>query len=221
MKIELGNTVFVFDLDDTLYKESDYHNSGVRAVSNTIKKVYGFDATPYLNALIESGETDIWGSLCNKLGLPETVKQSIVWEYRLHKPDLYLERKVKELLGWLESESAGVAILTDGRSITQRLKAEALGLSHLPIYISEEYSSAKPDPARFELIKNTYTGHNFIYVGDNPAKDFLAPNRLGWITFALKGDIKNIHSQDISNLDEHYLPNYWISELEELRKFIC
>ncbi|GHA27820.1 hypothetical protein GCM10007082_30070 [Oceanisphaera arctica] len=48
MKINLKNTVFVFYLDDTLYKEAEYHASGIRAVLRTIRKIYGFDAQSYL-----------------------------------------------------------------------------------------------------------------------------------------------------------------------------
>jgi putative hydrolase of the HAD superfamily len=33
----------------------------------------------------------------------------------------------------------------------------------------------------------------FLYVGDNPDKDFLAPNRLGWTTVMVR-DERNLHS---------------------------
>lgn len=221
MKVDIKKTVFVFDLDDTLYKEADYHTSGIRAVANVINKVYDFDAESYFKDKVNSGEADLWGAVCEQLKLPETVKQSIIWEYRLHKPEITLETDIRVLLDWLEHEAAGLAILTDGRSMTQRLKAGALGLSHIPIYISEEYGAAKPDVTRFELIQNKYLDYDCIYIGDNPAKDFLAPNLLGWKTLGLTGDNRNIHSQDTSILDKNYLPDCWISKLEELKKIIC
>lgn len=221
MKINTADTVFVFDLDDTLYKEADYHISGVQAVSRKFQQVYGVDPEPYLQAKIEDGETDIWGSLCNHFQLPATVKDSLIWEYRLHTPNIQLPDSTKSLLRWLEEKSAGVAILTDGRSVTQRLKINALGLNHLPIFISDEYGQIKPDPLRFKSIEHQYPNKNYIYIADNLSKDFLAPNDLGWKTFGLKNDGRNIHPQNITNFDQPYLPDYWLLELEELKGFIC
>ena len=220
MKINLQQTVFVFDLDDTLYKEADYHASGVKAVAHKVKQVYSYDAESYLHALIASGETDLWGSLCRYFELPHTVKESLIWEYRLHRPDISLAASNRELLDGLEKNSAGVAILTDGRSVTQRLKINALGLSHLPAFISDEHGEMKPDPLRFQCIESQFPDKNYIYIGDNPAKDFLAPNNLGWKTFCLKDDGRNIHSQDISSLQDAYLPDYWLSEITELTEFV-
>ena len=38
--IQLSKSVIVLDLDDTLYKEADYQNSGFREVTKYIKKNY-------------------------------------------------------------------------------------------------------------------------------------------------------------------------------------
>lgn len=221
MKMDIKSTVIVFDLDDTLYKEADYHASGVSFVAKRIKKLYGVEVDDFLHYTISVGERDLWGALCKELKLPDAVKSSIVWEYRLHNPVISLAPSVIELLEWLQQQSAGLAILTDGRSITQRLKAAALGLSKIPIYISEEYGAPKPDPARFQLIEKVNPDKKYIYIGDNPQKDFLAPNNLGWTTLGLHGDARNIHSQDIENIDSGYLPHRWISKLEELRSLTC
>ena len=35
----------------------------------------------------------------------------------------------------------------------------------------------------------------FIYVGDNPAKDFVVPAMLGWDTYCLRSRPGNIHPQ--------------------------
>lgn len=221
MKIDLVNTVFVFDLDDTLYKEADYHASGVLAVSSKVNSVYGLDADAYLQEQVALGQADLWGSLCSYFNLPSSVKESLVWEYRLHVPKIKLGDDVLKLINWLKQESAGVAVLTDGRSVTQRLKINALGLSNLPAFISDEHGAMKPDPLRFKLIEKEFPDKNYIYIGDNPAKDFLAPNSLDWKTIGLKGDQRNIHSQDVTTLDKSYLPDCWLSELKELKGFIC
>lgn len=221
MNISLKNTVFVFDLDDTLYKEADYHASGVRAVAKKVTSLYGVDVHSYLQSCIKHDEADLWGALCLHLDLPLTEKQSFIWEYRLHQPDITLSRANQNLLALLEETAAGLAILTDGRSTTQRLKLKALGLAHLPCFISGEHGGAdKPDPRRFQQIANKFPNYDYLYIGDNPNKDFLAPNQLRWKTCGLTGDHRNIYSQEVSHLDKSYWPQYWITELTELTDLI-
>ena len=41
-------------------------------------------------------------------------------------------------------------------------------------------------------------GNRFVYVGDNPAKDFVAPNARGWTTVQVKRDTRGIHDADRS-----------------------
>ena len=113
----------------------------------------------------------------------------------------------------------GIVILTDGRSITQRLKIAALGLEKYPVYISEEWNSEKPCEKRFQAIMAEHPAQQYIYIGDNPQKDFLAPN-MGWLTVGLRGDKQNIHSQKIDGLVEDYLPAVWIGGLVEIMEFV-
>lgn len=221
MKISVKDTVFVFDLDDTLYKEADYHASGLDSVACLIKSIYHQDVSEYLSKQVASGVKDFLGSLCRDWNLPDTIKESLIWQYRLHTPRIRLDDSVIELISWLEINSAGVVILTDGRSVTQRLKINALGLAHLPFFISDEYGEIKPDPTRFCLINENFPSAHSIYIGDNLAKDFLAPNNLGWTTFCLKDNGRNIHSQHLPDISDEYLPNYWLTRLEELKEFLC
>ena len=111
--------------------------------------------------------------------------------------------------------------MTDGRSVTQRLKLEALGLGGLPVYISEEYGEPKPCPIRFELIADSYPGRNLVYVGDNPKKDFVTPNRMGWTTFGVVNAGRNVHSQELGRLEKKFHPDYWIECVEDLQLFLC
>ena len=45
----------------------------------------------------------------------------------------------------------------------------------------------KPSPAPYEKIMAAIpgAGGDFVYVADNPQKDFIAPNRLGWRTIQI------------------------------------
>lgn len=213
-------TVVVLDLDDTIYKEADYHASGMREVCNWIEELYDKSLADELEVLKSHSERDLLAALCQFAGLPLSVKESLLWIYRLHEPSIYLNPEAKETIDLLES-LCRVAILTDGRSVTQRRKIKSLGLSHLPVYISEEYVSEKPSPLRFDLIMRDLPARDYVYVADNPKKDFLAPNALNWKTIGLIGDKRNIHSQDCAGMSVEQLPKKWISSLHELIALIC
>jgi len=221
MKIDTSNTVFVFDLDDTLYREVDYCYSGFSYISNVIKNIYRVDILKKLIYLFKAGRKDIFDEICRDLKLSIEVKESLVWMYRTHIPSIELLPSTLELIRELESNSSAVCILSDGRSLTQRLKMSALELGHIPSYISEEYGEIKPGLKRYKLIQDIYQKKEYIYVGDNPSKDFIAPNILGWLSIGIKGGDWNIHPQNINKSNIEYQPSIWINDIEELREFLC
>ena len=140
--------------------------------------------------------------------------------YRYHKPNIALNLRAEKFIESALDNFGKVVILTDGRSISQRLKLESLSLLEIPVFISEEWNSTKPDNKRFVAIMERYTTcSNFCYVADNPSKDFVAPNALDWISICLKGDQNNIHSQDENSIKEEHLPHYWVNNLSEIN--IC
>ena len=214
--LKLSETVFVLDLDDTLYQEADYQASGFKEVVCKIQEIYGKNLENDLIRLIREGSTDVLEELCKVAGLPNSVKYAFLWIYRLHHPNISLEPDVEDFVYLLKRRAAGVAILTDGRSFSQRIKLKALGLSQFPAYISEEYGDQKPSSTRFEAVISDIPAKQYIYIADNPEKDFLAPNKLGWQTIGVMDKGKNIHFQIVEGLPNEYLPSFWIGSLNEL-----
>jgi putative hydrolase of the HAD superfamily len=221
MPSELAQTVVVLDLDDTLYPEADYHASGVRAVCEIVEALYGKQLLSQLQTLHAQGEQDLWGAICRITGMPLTVKNSLLWIYRLHMPIISLSNEIKMVIKYLEANCCAVAILTDGRSISQRQKLRALNLSHLPLYISEEYGSEKPNVLRYKRIMQDFPAQIYVYVGDNPNKDFIGPNSLGWKSIGLRGGKHNVHSQACEDLPLENLPQIWIDSLNKLIGSLC
>ncbi len=213
-------TVFVFDLDDTLYQEADYRESGLREICLWIQKYYEKSIAAQLNVCAAQGEDDLLGAACHLAGLPESVKESLLWIYRLHVPNIQLKESVKQTIQYLESV-ARVAILTDGRSVTQRLKLKALGLAHLPAYISEDYNSEKPHPLRFQKLMQDMPAQHYVYLADNPKKDFVAANTLGWMTIGIRGTEKNIHRYNNNIFLFSYLPVAWIDNICEVNYLVA
>jgi putative hydrolase of the HAD superfamily len=211
----IKQSTLVFDLDDTLYKELDYQRSGVTTVSDHIKSLYGMDIKDQLIDAMQE-RADIWSLACDLLNLPIETKETFLWIYRLHDPKISMTPSAKKAIERISKIAKNIAILTDGRSFTQRKKLEALGLSHIPAFISEEYQSVKPSNKRFAIIMDEFTADNYVYIGDNPKKDFIAPNSLNWITVCLHPSNDNVHQYDINTIDEQRLPRFWIKSLDEL-----
>ena len=185
---------FVFDLDDTLYPEREFVSSCFVWFANAVGDAA---AKSTLEASFEAGDKDPIGSLCTDREIDNAEKKRLVAEMRAHSPDISLASDAGRLLERLRIEGRGFSIITNGRSVTQRRKLEALGLldAHT-ITISEEVGAEKPDPAIYAPAVEAYPNARCIYVGDNPRKDFITPNKLGWLSVMRRHDGRGIHAQD-------------------------
>ena len=210
-------TVVCFDLDDTLYKEIDFVKSGFRLISESEQRP---DLLPKMMGWRDKGE-DVFFNLNKAIG-KETSKSEYLKIYRYHIPKITLSEGVEETLDELKSREVILGLITDGRSETQRNKIKALGLGRWfendDIIISEEFGSEKTDERNFRFFMKKYPKMNYYYFGDNPKKDFVVPNRLGWKTVILKDDGRNIHKQEAAPVE--YLPQITITSIGELLDFI-
>lgn len=222
--------VICFDLDDTLYKEIDYLMSAYREVAEYAAgqctgcsdSVY-FLAIKAYNRMLDAYHQGLnaFEELNKFLGL-ELPVSDYLYIYRHHKPKIALSEDVVQTLDALKAEGVHIGLITDGRSIQQRNKIEALGLGrwieNADIVISEEFGSEKPALANYEYFMKRYPHcQSFIYVGDNVKKDFIAPNRLGWETIGLMDDGRNIHGQIVSGIESERLPKKWMLKMSELK----
>jgi len=221
MKVDLSQAVVVFDLDDTLYPEWEYQTSGIEIVASELLALRGIDSREVLLRWRDAGEKNLWGMLCQKFQFDSQMIPSLLWIYRLHYPKIHLTPEIKRTLMVIEEGTHQVAVLTDGRSVTQRKKLKALGLSQWPAYISEEWNSSKPESLRFRQIMLDYPAKHYIYVGDNPIKDFLAPNQLGWLTIGVEPHELSVHKQPFESLSAEHYPSRWIPTLNELMNSLC
>ena len=186
----------VFDLDDTLYLERDYVRSGYRAVARHLARSLGRTdpLDDWLWDRFRSGRSAGALDAMNEafgLGLSAGQIADLVGVYREHVPDIHPCPGVPELLADLD-RSRRLALLTDGFLPAQKLKLQALGLARRfeAVVFTEELGRAcwKPSPAGFQAVRDRLdVPHEACaYVADNPAKDFIAPNRLGWRTVQLR-----------------------------------
>lgn len=214
----MPNKVIVFDLEDTLYQEIDFLKSGYHAVADYLTRNLGIsDLYEEMMEAYQAGEKDVFQKVLDKHHLTLD-KSELLDIYRYHIPQIHLDGMVRSVLEQLQG-NCHLALITDGRPKTKKNIINALGLSDFfdgsDIYISEEVGHLKTAPYSFEKIMETYPQSQYVYVGDNPIKDFLVPNRLGWMTVCLLDHGQNIHSQDFS-LATEFLPQRKIKVITEL-----
>ena len=175
----------IFDLDDTLYSEKEYVKSGYKAVSDYL----GGEYEEKLWSFFEAGKPAI-DELLKELER-ENEKAKVLEVYRLHKPVIHLYTGVAELIEELKARGVKVGIITDGRPEGQRNKLEALGLDVDDVIITDELGGVqfrKPCDIAFRIMMTRWRLNpaDIVYVGDNPVKDFQAPQQLGMRSLWLK-----------------------------------
>ncbi len=224
------HTLVAFDLDDTLYNEIDYlqsayHEIAVYAATNAGRdlsegeRVYEDMLRAYRN------RGNAFQRLNEALNA-HTPVDTYLQMYRSHRPNIHLAPEVRETLDALSAAGCTLALITDGRSLQQRNKIAALGLDRwiadADIVISEEIGSEKPDEANYHRLMELHPdAARFVYVGDNPKKDFLAPNKLSWTTVCLLDNGENIHQQCFDGLPSQYQPQHCLSSLSELKRMLA
>ncbi len=223
--------VFCFDLDDTLSKEIRYLESAYREIaqfavshSDGCSDQVSLSSKAY-NIMLEAYHDgkNAFECLNEFLGLQLPVFEYLQM-YHSHQPKIELSTEVVDTLDNLKADGCVLGLISDGRSVQQRNKFNALGLDKWlasdNIVISEEFGSEKPSLANYVYFMKKYPAATYIYVGDNPKKDFVGANELGWTTICLLDDGENIHRQDFANISEKYLPSYSICNINELNNII-
>lgn len=208
----------VFDLDDTLYPEIDYSRSALKFVGDLVEAAFTEkNVTTFLFQKFEDGERDAIGVLWAERGLPNSLKSQVLTAMHGHRPEIELPPSSVKILKVLAERRIQWSILTDGRSLTQRRKIEALGLTGASgIYISEERGVSKPGLRAFtQIMDNQPEAKTFCHVADNPEKDFVTPNALGWNTVMLVDCDHNIHPQN-GNVPSAFRAKLEVRELTEL-----
>jgi putative hydrolase of the HAD superfamily len=189
LRMNKQNVCVVFDLDDTLYLERDYVRSGFRAVGIWCAERLGLEGVQeQAQALFDQGRRgDIFDAALDRLGVgrdAETVS-TMVQIYRHHAPHINLLPDVVKCLARLQ-DRAYLGLLTDGNAVSQWAKIDALGLRGRfdTTVITGEWGIEffKPHVRGYRYLESQLgmCRGRFVYVADNPIKDFSAPYTLGW-----------------------------------------
>jgi|AntAceMinimDraft_1070359.scaffolds.fasta_scaffold06158_3 putative hydrolase of the HAD superfamily len=198
----------IFDLDDTLYDEKTYVNSGLCAVAKYGEVKFGWNAADSLKYMQEhlkfQGRGKIFDDwLQNKGRYSRTNVEACIRKYRNHPPEIELYSYTKTVL----DKYYGVLplyLVTDGHKEAQKNKIKALNLDKYfkRIFVTHRFGirNSKPSLHCFEIIRKTEKCEwsQLIYVGDNPMKDFVSLNRVGAKTIRV---LTGSHANLVANLE--------------------
>lgn len=197
--------------------------SGFSAVANALMQIYGWEAEDSLsymqNILITKGRGAVFNALLDFHGvLTKKGVRKCVSLYRHHRPSIQLDYEGEKFLRACPRKPY---LVTDGHKVVQAKKVEALGIasSFKKIYITHRYGvcHAKPSSYCFDLIRRAEScdWSDLIYVGDNPAKDFVSLNALGAKTIRV---LSGAHSNVVA--DSGFDARYRINSMKELKPLL-
>ena len=111
------------------------------------------------------------------------------------------------MLQTLRNAAYRLAVISDGPLQSQRAKVDALGLESLVdrILLTDAWGPDfwKPHQRAFKLIEAEWncSPSELAYVGDNPTKDFAAPNSRGWLTIRLRLEGQRLNGLAAASVD--------------------
>lgn len=216
----------IFDLDDTLYDESSYVSQAFDQVATYLSQKYGISKQEIFEKMKYEldchGRGKIFDRVCEYFSLQESIKD-LVHIYRNTVPDLNLYPDSEDILNKLKRTGIRTGIITDGCSVVQHKKLDALGLKKIIDYIivTDDFGPDYWKPSRKPYLDMLKTlgcepGQS-IYVGDNPHKDFLGAKAIGMKTVRIKRQKGMFIHTDLS---KEYEANKTITNLLVLEELL-
>jgi putative hydrolase of the HAD superfamily len=188
----------LLDLDDTLYPERSYFESGLTAVAEWLTRD-GREATEarliqLMYDVRDHGRKGVLDRIPCPAGQdPVGWKAALLQVYRTHMPRLIPFSDVDGFIARTRLEGYRIGLVTDGKSCVQWRKLVALGLASRfdAVICTEDLDTRKPDVKPF-LAAAALLGVKAdacVYLSDDPSKDFIGPNRLGMKTVQVRRDL--------------------------------
>jgi putative hydrolase of the HAD superfamily len=180
--------ILIFDLDDTLYEERLFVESGFRAVADFGRDHFGLNCIESFDFMIRTLEQEGRGAIFDKWLITNgRYKKKRVYDcirvYRCHSPNIHINEHAQRILPLISHKS--LYLVTDGHKLVQDIKIKSLGIDHFfkRIFITHRYGIKyeKPSLYCFECIRRRErcSWEEMMYIGDNPAKDFVNLNKVG------------------------------------------
>ena len=217
--------ILVFDLDDTLYPEITYVHSGLRAVAEHLEKHQGLCAQEsfahMLHALEQHGRGQVFDQLLKSTNLFSKARvRQCLSIYRQHHPAIKLYQDALIFLQQWQHK-VPLYLVTDGNKHTQVAKISALKIDDFfkKMFITRRYGLDKEKPSLYcfeKICRLERCGFDqLVYVGDNPAKDFVNLKKAGGLTVRM---LKGMHKDVVA--DQQHDADYHVHDFIELEQVL-
>lgn len=165
----------IFDLDNTLYRETDYLFAAYERIGNHLAGGNYARAMEYSHFLcrsfVEEGRKELFQRLIAKYELVTPIDEllSILWQTEC---SLELYPQMKQCIASLLAQQIEVAVLTNGQVVQQKQKVANLRLQELFPEIQVLYAAeiaAKPSPLAVEQLvhEKGVTKKQTVLIGDS------------------------------------------------------
>ena len=218
----------IFDLDDTLYPQSEYTRQCMYFSCQIIKKYFDIPIEKLKNGIdevlnrngIESKHNydDLWKllNIDGKKYFPE-----ILQSFRSAKPNIKPFKNTIEVLKHLKNKGYTLSIITDGPINIQKYKIENLGIKDFftKIIYTDSFGpeGRKPNDIGFKTLLNELKakGCECVYIGNDPNKDFIPAKKTCMHSIRiLQGEYKDIR------LNKETEAEFEINEISEIENIL-
>ncbi|MEZ5817292.1 MAG: HAD family hydrolase [Hyphomicrobiaceae bacterium] len=217
----------IFDLDDTLYPERQYAIEGFRAAARWAESEFALTGlAEEMTALLDAGMLGKLFATVLARHVPDHTPDQLQAFHEAYRrcdnPELTLFEDARQALDRYQRQGP-IGLITDGTHRVQAKKVRALGIGHrfAKIVYTDSLGSDrayfKPHRRAFDEMTAALgdPSDRYVYVGDNPAKDFVAPNAMGWTSVLVhRDDHPRIH--DVAKVATGGEPHFTVQSLTEL-----
>lgn len=217
--------LIVFDLDDTLYDEFQFVQNGFKEVAKYLSNKYAIHVDELYKVMLELlnkyGRGTIFNKLCEKYNFNEEI-MNLVEIYRNAKGKFKLYDDSYEVLKKLQ-HNYKLGIITDGKAAVQWNKIKCLGIENFfdKIIVTDDFGREywKPHEYSYKKMLEYFKCEpkEAIYIGDNPAKDFIGARKVGFYTVRI---IRECGDNMKLEEEKGYEADFTINNLKELINII-
>jgi HAD superfamily hydrolase (TIGR01549 family) len=181
-------SLFIFDLDNTIYNEEDYLFQAYMAIADRFAHIIpDYNSKELYNILkdlyFKEGREKLFDKFLNIVNLDKSYLTDCLNILRTFKPEkpLFINKEVQEFIRSLESMGKSIFILTNGNTDQQKNKIRNIlwdGLDENIRFIYADEIESKPSPAGVLYILRI-TGiesKSAIFIGDRETDRICAEN---------------------------------------------
>lgn len=195
--------IFIYDLDNTIYRESDYLYEIIKIFSNLFNLNINQDISSYfIEENLNRRQKDLLSNLynlCYKRQISNHEHEILFKIYSSAKVRINIFYKMSDVLKL--SKKYGYNILcTNGKRLVQENKIKLLGIEKFfdRIIILEDFFKQKPNPAEIKKRINKIEHRGIIVIGDDPLTDVLLAKNMGAISIRIK---RGFYKKELCNAD--------------------